>query len=171
MKNEIKIIVAVQEKDRGIGINNDLLFRISPDIKRFQELTMGYPVVTGRKNYESVPDKYRPLKGRTNIVITRNENYKDSVPEGVIVVHSLSRAIEEALNINSTIFIIGGGQIYKEVMEMNVVDTIEMTIVKSDRPADTFFPAWPYFTKEEFISEGTDEKTGLSYRFVRLTRN
>ena len=104
-----------------IGKDNELIWHLKNDLKRFKELTSGHCIIMGRKTFESFP---KPLPNRTHIVITRQQNY--NVPEGVIVVNSLEAAIEQAKD-DENPFIIGGGEIYKQ--SLAVVDTIEFTRV------------------------------------------
>src|SRR5437016_4645825 len=109
----ISLIVAVSENN-VIGRNNQLPWHLPIDMKFFKEKTMGHCVIMGRKNYDSIPLKYRPLSGRTNIVVTRNRNLK--LPE-VIVKHSLEEAIDYAREKKETeCFIIGGGEIFKDAL-------------------------------------------------------
>jgi dihydrofolate reductase len=131
------IIVAISENN-GIGKDNDLLWHLPADMKFFRKTTMGHCIITGRKNYESIPEKYRPLAKRTNIVVTRNINYQ---AEGAIVKNSLESALEYADSAGEEeVFIIGGGQIYKEAIEKNLVDKMYITHVANNYEADTFFP-------------------------------
>ena len=115
-----------------IGKDNDLIWQLRNDLKRFKALTSGHCIIMGRKTFESFP---KPLPNRTHIVITRQQNY--NVPEGVIVVNSLEAAIEQAKD-DENPFIIGGGEIYKQALA--VVDTIEFTRVHHTFEGDTFFP-------------------------------
>ncbi|MGB0403143.1 MAG: dihydrofolate reductase [Salibacteraceae bacterium] len=133
----VSLIVA-KAKNNAIGKDNSLLWHLPADMKFFRETTTHHCIITGRKNYESIPEKYRPLKDRTNIVVTRN---KDFFEEGIHVCHS----VEEAIKLASTLekvetFIIGGGQIYKEVIEKDLVSKMYITEVNEDFEADTFFP-------------------------------
>ncbi len=131
------IIVAISENN-GIGKDNDLLWYLPSDMRFFRKTTLGHCVITGRKNYESIPEKYRPLAKRTNIIVTRNANYK---ADGAVVKNSLEEALEFAKSENeSEVFIIGGGQIYKEAMGKNVIDKMYITHVAKNYDADTFFP-------------------------------
>src|SRR6185436_9235065 len=110
----ISLIVAVAENN-VIGRNNRLPWRLPADMKFFKEKTTGHCVITGRKNYDSIPDKFRPLPDRTNIVVTRNQELE--LP-GAIVVTSLDAAIQEAEKRNETeCFVIGGGEIFKQVVD------------------------------------------------------
>ena len=129
--SNLTIIVAVSEND-VIGKDNDLIWHLKNDLKRFKELTSGHCIIMGRKTFESFP---KPLPNRTHIVITRQKDYK--TPDGVIVVNSLEAAIEAAKQ-DKNPFIIGGGEIYKQALE--VVDTIEFTRVHHNFEGDTFFP-------------------------------
>jgi dihydrofolate reductase len=133
----ISLIVAIANNN-AIGKDNDLLWHLPNDMKYFKEKTLNHHIITGRKNYISIPKKYRPLVNRTNIVLTRSTDFSE---EGCIVKHSLQEAIEYAKSNNEVeLFIIGGGQIYKEALENGLVDRMYITHVKSDYEADTFFP-------------------------------
>lgn len=159
----ISIIVAVTKKDAAIGNGGKLLFHISDDLKRFKRLTLGHPVIMGRKTYESIG---HPLPERTNFVVTRNPDFKAT---GVIVVWSLVEAIEKARGLDSEIFVIGGGDIYKQAIPYT--DKLYLTIVESDAQGDVFFPDWRKdFTKETFREERCDPKTGLDYTWIDLER-
>ena len=130
-KSELTIIVAAAEND-AIGKGNKLIWHLSDDLKRFKTLTNGHHIIMGRKTFESFP---KPLPNRTHVVITRQNNYK--APDGVILVNSLEDAIDASKN-DTQPFIIGGGEIYKQAM--NLADKIELTRVHEDFEADTFFP-------------------------------
>jgi dihydrofolate reductase len=130
-KAELTIIVAAAEND-AIGKGNKLIWHLSDDLKRFKSLTNGHHIIMGRKTFESFP---KPLPNRTHVVISRQANYK--VPEGVILVHSLDEAIDASKN-DLQPFIIGGGEIYKQAMNLAV--KIELTRVHENFDADTYFP-------------------------------
>jgi dihydrofolate reductase len=130
--SELTIIVAAGEND-AIGKDNQLIWHLSDDLKRFKKLTSGHHIIMGRKTFESFP---QPLPNRIHIVITRQQNYQ--VPNSVIVVNSLEDALDAAKN-DSQPFIIGGGEIYKQ--SISIADKIELTRVHhSFKNADTFFP-------------------------------
>jgi len=158
----ISIIVAIQKKDRGIGFRNELLFRISDDLKRFKALTSGHPIIMGRKTFDSIG---KALPNRTNIVITRNSDFNI---EGVVACASLEQALRKAHMVDSEIFIIGGGEIYNQAIMF--ADTLELTLVDSDFPTDTFFPKYSEFLKVVRSENHTDEKTNLLYEWVTLTK-
>jgi dihydrofolate reductase len=135
----ISLIVAIGA-NRAIGKNNRLLWRLPNDMKFFKETTSGHPVITGRRNYESIPEAFRPLPDRQNIVVTSQRGY--SAP-GALVVHSIEEALQEAQkSATDEIFIIGGGKVYVEVMEKKLIDRMYITHVHADFEADTFFPGW-----------------------------
>ncbi len=130
-KSELTIIVAAAEND-AIGLGNKLIWHLSDDLKRFKALTNGHHIIMGRKTFESFP---KPLPNRTHVVITRQMDYK--APNGVILVNSLEDAIDASKS-DKQPFIIGGGQIYKQAMDL--ADKIELTRVHENFDADTYFP-------------------------------
>ena len=155
----IKIIVATS-KNRVIGNDNKLIWRLSSDLKRFKELTSGNPVVMGRKTFESIG---KPLPNRRNIIITRNENYE---VDGCEVVSSLEEAF---LLTNNDCFIIGGGEIYKQSMDS--ADKIYLTLVNCEVEGDTYFPEidsnWKKISRKDFES---DEKNEYNYSFIEYEK-
>jgi dihydrofolate reductase len=161
----ISAVVAIGAKDRSIGASNRLLWHILEDMKRFRDITMGHPVVMGRKTYESLPDKFRPLPGRENIIITRDADY---TAPGARVTHSLEEAMKLAKTLDDEeIFIGGGQQIYEQALPQ--IDKLYLTIVESDKTGDTFFPAYEdQFPKETFREER--EHDGLKYTWINLER-
>ena len=164
----VSLIVAVSENG-VIGKDNDLIWHLPKDMKFFKETTMGHHVIMGRKNFESIPHKYRPLPDRTNIVITRQSGYK---AEGCVVVNSIEAALEISKN-NGDIepFIIGGGQIYKLALEANLVDKIYLTKVRHSFDGDTFFPKLGNEWEEiERIDCKSDEKHAHDYSFLTFEK-
>lgn len=162
--SQLTIIVATGE-DNAIGKDNDLIWHLSNDLKRFKSLTSGHHIIMGRKTFESFP---KPLPNRTHIVITRQDNYK--VPDGVIVVNSLEDAIDAAKS-DTQPFIIGGGEIYKQ--SINLVDKIELTRVhETFEGADTFFPEIDTTTWKEIDRERheKDEKHNHAFSFITYVR-
>lgn len=166
--HRISAIVALAQ-NRAIGRGNELLWRIPDDLKRFKQLTIGHPVIMGRKTFESIlAGLGKPLPDRTNIVITRDPDY--SVPDGVIRVHSLPEALSYAKDMpgSEEMFVIGGGQIYEAALPF--VQQLHITRVE-DTPegADTFFPAYEdQFTNETFREQR--EHNGLTYTWIDLER-
>ena len=153
-----------------IGSNGDLPWHLPDDLKYFQRITKGHHVITGRKNYESIPAKYRPLKDRVNIVVTRNMNYD---APGALVVDSLASGLEVAHLANEQeAFIIGGGQIYREALTMRLVDRLYLTLVHSDVEGDTHFPPLDPVEWEEVerTRHEADERHAFAFSFVVLHR-
>lgn len=161
--NNLTIIVAASENN-AIGKDNDLIWHLSDDLKRFKSLTSGHHIIMGRKTFESFP---KPLPNRTHIVITRQENYQ--VPEGVIIVDSIEKAIEISKNDNQP-FIIGGGEIYKQAL--SYTNTIEMTRVHSTFDADTFFPEidLSVWKETKHIPHGIDSNHSYAFTFLTYIR-
>ncbi|MDE6265618.1 MAG: dihydrofolate reductase [Paramuribaculum sp.] len=159
----ISIIVAIGA-DNAIGAAGNLAFHISADLKHFKEITMGKPVIMGRKTFESLPNG--PLPGRKNIVVSRNPEY--TYP-GVETAESLQDAIELAYDADEAM-VIGGAQIYNQALPL--ANKLYITQIDATRPdADTFFPEIdPAQWNEEAESWQTDPKTGLKYRFICLSR-
>jgi dihydrofolate reductase len=154
----ISIIVAVSE-DLAIGKNNELLWHIPEDLKRFKEITYGKTVVMGKRTWESLPKK--PLPGRKNIVITDipHDNFS-----GAFTAYSIDDALNKCEN-DEEVFIIGGGSIYSQFMP--IADRLYITHVHKKSPADTWFPEidhrkWKVIREEEHI-EDNDE--GIPYTF------
>ena len=166
---KVSLIVAVSENG-VIGKDNDLIWHLPNDMRFFKETTIGHHVIMGRKNFESIPHKYSPLPNRTNVVITRQSDYK---AEGCMVVNSVEAALEVAKqNGDSEPFIIGGGQIYKLALEANMIDKVYLTKIHHSFEGDTFFPElnsdWEEINK---IENKADEKHSYNYDFITLKKN
>ncbi len=139
MPAKVSLIVA-HDDCLGIGAKNRLLWQIKKDFAHFKAVTMGHPVIMGRKTYQSIG---RSLPNRTNIIVSRDPNF--SAP-GCLTTISLESAIARAKDIDQQeVFIIGGGQIYQEAMTKNLVDKLYVTKVQGDFQADTFFPDYSHF--------------------------
>ena len=169
LQNTYKIIVATGLNNE-IGAKGNLLWHLPKDMKWFKENTTGADVIMGRKTYESFPEKFRPLPNRTNIVITRQQNY--IAPEKVKVVNSLESALAFADKCTDTEkYIIGGGTIYKEALPF--CNEIVLTKVHTTFPeADTFFPQIDMDEWQEVWVEhhSRDEKHQYDFSFIRLAR-
>ena len=164
-------IIVAQAENRAIGKDGDMPWHLSADLRRFKELTMGHPVVMGRRTWESLPK--RPLPGRRNIVFSQHSGFS---PEGAEVVHSIN-GLFAALNPSSAssadeeAFIIGGGTIYSLLMPW--VSRLYVTWVHRYIPdADTFFPVidGSAFTLVHQSQRLTDEKSGIEYSFAEYDR-
>lgn len=163
-KPVISIIVAIAG-NHAIGINNQLLWHLPEDLKRFKKITSGHPVIMGKKTYESLPK--RPLPNRTNIVITDDRN---DIFEGCITVFSIEEAIR-ACPSGEECFVIGGGSVYRQFMP--IADKLYITKVHQDFEADTFFPEIPEesWTLTEESPVQADENNSLKYTFLTYKRN
>ncbi|WP_142785026.1 dihydrofolate reductase [Changchengzhania lutea] len=159
-KSELTIIVATSENN-AIGKDNQLIWHLSDDLKRFKQLTNGHHIIMGRKTFESFP---KPLPNRTHIVISRQPNY--SAPDGVIVVTNLEDAIDAAKS-DSQPFIIGGGEIYKQAMYL--ADKIELTRVHAHFEADTFFPEIDTIAWKEIANRFHNKDVHNDYDFSFIT--
>ncbi len=161
------VIVAAMSTDKhGIGFNNQLLWHIPADLKRFKELTLGHPIIMGRKTFESIVAMLgKPLPGRTNIIVTRNPEY---AVEGAITAGSLEAAFAIAERENPKEIHIGGGaELYSAALPY--ADILHLTFVDSDVPADTFFPDFSEsFTETKRYPKA--EYEGLSYEWVDYKR-
>lgn len=158
----ISLIAAVAENN-VIGKDNNLPWHLPTDMKYFRDTTMGHSVIMGRKNYDSIPLKYRPLDGRTNIVVTRQKDFK---AEGCIVVNSVDAALAEANKKNETeVFIIGGADIYKQTID--IADKVYYTKIHHTFDGDAFFPEivpakWKLAEKKDVAA---DAKNKFSFSF------
>lgn len=153
----ITLIAAVAENN-ALGKDNQLLWHLPDDFKRFKSITTGHHIIMGRKTFESFP---KPLPNRTHVIISRNKDYQ---PEGCIVVDSLQKAIALCPK-DEEIFIIGGGEIYKQSIE--IADKLDITKVHHTFEADTFFPEIDFNEWELSSSEfhPKDEKHLFDFSF------
>ncbi len=160
-------IIAAIGKNRELGKNNKLLWHIPEDFKRFKDLTSGNVVIMGRKTYESLPEKFRPLPNRINIVVTRNPNF--TTIHQLIVVGSIEEAIRQAQDKMSSkeVFIIGGASIYEQGIKY--ADKLYLTLVEKEYPdADTFFPDYSQFSK--IILEENYQNDKYAYKFIEVVK-
>lgn len=156
-------IIAAIGANYELGKDNDLIWHLSADLKRFKQVTTGHHIIMGRNTYESIG---KPLPNRTSVIITRNTDYK---AEGCIVVNSLAAALEVAKN-DDNAFIIGGAQIYNEAIQQ--VDCLDICEVHESFEADVFFPTidnkvWKETSRTRYSK---DEKNPYDYSFVSYSR-
>jgi len=156
-------MIAAAGENNELGKNNDLVWHLPDDFKRFKQLTTGHHIIMGRKTFESFP---KPLPNRTHLVITRDKNYVN--PDAVIV-HSLDEALLKA-SVDEQPFIIGGGEIYK--LGLKVADKIELTRVHGTFEADTFFPEfdrnyWELVSEEKHPKDGRHDYAFTYETWVR----
>lgn len=163
----ISLIAAVADNN-VIGKDNRLIWRMPADMKFFKDKTTGHCVVTGRKNYESIPEKFRPLPDRSNVVVTRQKNY---TAPGAIVINTLEDAINVAKSKNETeLFIIGGANIYEQTIA--TANRLYITWVHHTFEGDAFFPAIDHKKWKETsrIKHLADEKNPYPYSFCVLEK-
>ena len=158
-------IIAAIGLNNALGKNNDLIWHLPSDLKRFKKTTTGYPIIMGRKTFESIG---RPLPNRTNVIVTRNSDYQQ---EGCETVNGLKEAIDLVSN-QENAFIIGGAQIYKQAIEEKLADELDITLVQEKFEADVYFPEfdkldWKLVSREDFQK---DEKNPHDYSFLKFKR-
>ncbi|MEP1033422.1 dihydrofolate reductase [Ekhidna sp.] len=157
-------MIAAMGSNRVIGKDNDIPWHLPDDFKYFKDTTKGHHVIMGRKNWESLPDSFQPLPGRTNIIITRQADY---IAKGEKVVESLENALEIAKQNGETeAFIIGGGEIYR--MGLEYADQIYLTEINEAFSGQVTFPV---FNKSEWIETSrkqhpSDDRHKYSFDFV-----
>ncbi len=159
---KLSIIVAM-DKNRVIGRGDALPWHISSDLKHFKKITMGKPIIMGRKTHESIG---RPLPGRENIILTRDKTYQ---AEGCTVLNSMEEIFEHCKDIEE-VMITGGAEIYKLILEQT--SNLYLTEVHTEIKGDTYFPEfdrseWKEVSREDFKA---DEKNEFDYSFVLLER-
>lgn len=158
-------IIAAIGKNNELGKDNDLIWHLPEDLKRFKRVTSGHHILMGRNTFESIG---KPLPNRTTVIITRNNDY---FKDGCLIAGSIEEAIQLAEN-DEEIFIIGGAQIYKQAIQNPSVKKLDMTIVHESFDADVFFPEidstiWKETAREDFKA---DEKNKYDYSFVTYLR-
>lgn len=158
---KISMIAALGKNTRAIGKNNQLLWKIPGDLQRFKNLTIGHPIIMGRKTFRSIG---RILPNRQNIIVTRDQNLKVL---GATVCRSLEEALARAQETGSPeTFIIGGAEIYKQALPL--ADKLYLTSVESDLEGDAFFPDYSEFTKIVFQQDGIFNE--LRYTLLELIK-
>lgn len=169
-------IVVAMDRKRGIGLNGQLPWHLPGDLKHFQRLTTEAPpgkinaVLMGRKTWESLPEKFKPLPKRLNVVLTRQPSL--FVPAGVLVAASLTAALQalaEPARRVDQIFVIGGASLFTEALRRPECQRIELTEIDAEYPADTVFPDLPAELVRQDVSADLEE-AGTRYRFVAYVR-
>ena len=154
-------VIAAIAKNNALGKDNDLIWHLPADLKRFKKVTTGHYILMGRNTYESIG---KPLPNRTTIIITRNKSY---FKEGCLIANSLEEAIEMA-KAEAQIFIIGGAQIYTETIAKDLAEQLDITLVHNNFEADVYFPEidtkiWKEVARQDFKA---DEKNEHDYSFI-----
>ena len=157
-------LIAAVTRGGVIGRDGGIPWRIPEDMQRFRSLTMGHPVVMGRRTWESLPDQFRPLPGRGNVVVTRNRDWSAQGADR-------AGSVEEALDLlesESRVFVIGGGEIYAAALPF--ADELLLTEIEADIDGDTHFPAWDRDAFAEIARERHESADGVPFAFVRYER-
>ena len=157
-------IVAAVARGGVIGRDNTIPWRIPEDVRHFKALTMGHPVVMGRRTWDSLPDRFRPLPGRRNVVISRNSDWH---AEGAERAGSLDEALR-LLDGAPQVFVIGGADVY--AMALSLADELLLTEIDADVEGDTVFPPFAGVGFEETSRELLVSEAGLSLSFVTYAR-
>ena len=159
----ISIVVAM-DKNGGIGKDNSMPWHFKKDMRYFKELTWGHPVIMGRKTFDSLPERFKPLPGRENIVLTRKESFGSGY-EDVISFDSVDKVLNYCKN--KDCFVIGGAEVYKAFLPY--ADRLYITYIDAEYEVDTHFPA---FDKDDFVllNEQRETENGVTLRFVVLER-
>lgn len=164
-------LIAAIAANGVIGKDNDLIWTLRDDMAFFKETTKGHHVIMGRKNWESIPERFRPLPGRPNIVLSRDAGY---TIEGAQCLTSLEAAVEVALQAGEEeAFVIGGAQIYRLALEAGIVDTMYLTHVDREYEGDTWFPefessAWKAQPLFRHVADDRNEAAFEVRRYDRL---
>ncbi len=161
MAKPLVCLIAAVARDGGIGLRGALLARIPDDLRRLKRLTLGAPVIMGRKTWQSIG---RPLPGRQNIVVTRDPGWQ---AEGAVPAASLEAALALA-SAAERAFVLGGAELY--ALALSVADELELTEIDAEFPADTFFPDWKQGDFRQTAREAHETDTGLRYNFVSYRR-
>ena len=154
-------LIAAVGKNGVIGSNGDLPWHLPDDMKFFSKTTRGHHVLMGRKNFESIPEKYRPLPGRPNIIVTRNADFN---ADQVIIKTSIESGIRAAHEAGETeLFIIGGGEIYNQTIHL--ADRLYITHVEASPEGETHFPRFDSteWIKNELLHHPKDDVHNLSF--------
>ncbi len=157
-------LIAAVARNGAIGNNNDLVFRDPVDQKHFRAVTMGCPVIMGRKTWESLPERFRPLPGRRNVVVSRQPTLNVS---GAELANSLDAALAATADA-SQVFVIGGGALYAEALPR--ADRLVLTEVDAVLEGNTFFPFWDRTAFREVSREAHLAADGTPFAFVTYDR-
>lgn len=159
------ILIAGVARNGGIGRNNELLWRLPEDLARLKALTLGHTVIMGRKTWDSLPAKFRPLPGRRNIVLSHDSGLHVT---GAEVFRSFDQALAACADA-SEVFVLGGAQIYAEALPL--ADRLELTEIDADFEAEVFFPAWDRTAFTETFRETKTAPQGWNFDFVTYNKN
>lgn len=165
---KIQLIVAATENN-VIGRENDLPWSLPHDMAFFKTKTMNSVVIMGKNNYLSIPEKFRPLKNRVNIILTKNPSFS---AKNCLIAHSLEHGIQLAQSKKKEIFIIGGGKVYEYALNNNLIDVIYLTRIHAQIKGDTFFPELNMEEWEKVSSKfhPKDKKHKYNFTFLKFEK-
>ncbi|WP_286999253.1 MULTISPECIES: dihydrofolate reductase [Comamonas] len=158
-------LIYARSDNHVIGLNNTIPWHLPEDLARFKQLTSGCAVVMGRKTWDSLPEKYRPLPGRTNIVVTRQTDWN---AEGTVRACTLNEALEIGQRLGEPVWVMGGAQIYAQALP--VADFIEMTVLHKEINGDAYAPELDDAEWLETRREARVSPQGESFSFIRYER-
>ena len=160
---KISLIVAMAS-NRVIGDNGAMPWHLSADLKKFKQITTGFPIIMGRKTYQSIG---KPLPNRTNIIISGNPQYQ---PEGCVVFNNIDNALTHACQLAEQVFIIGGSTLYQTLLPF--VDTLYITQIHQEFSGDTWFPEFNSHDWAEVTREDIDDDASVpfNYSFLQLAK-
>ena len=181
MKRPARIaLIAAVARNRAIGRDNALLFHEAADQRHFRQTTLGCPVLMGRKTWDSLPPRFRPLPGRRNVVVSRNPQWRaggvesgmesgvdGGVNSGAERCDSLGTALE-LLQAEPLVFVIGGAQLYAQALPL--ADQLVLTEIDADLDGDVFFPDWDRTQFDEVSRHDAQTAAGIGYHFVVYQR-
>ena len=157
-------LIAAVARNGAIGQSSGLIWRESADQQHFRKVTMGCPVIMGRNTWASLPERFRPLPGRRNIVLTRNATWR---ADGADAATSFEAALALAADAPK-VFVIGGAQAY--AMALPIATELVLTEIDADLPGDTFFPPWDRAAFARTASETHLDSQGVAYSFTTYTK-
>lgn len=158
-------LIAAVARNGAIGKNNQLLWHLPEDMRHFRETTRGKPVIMGRRTWESLPDAFRPLPGRHNVVVSRNATFQ---APGATLIGSLNEAIQLTEDTADEVFIIGGAELYRQALP--AVQRLYLTEIASDFDGDVFFPPIQANDWTEISRSAAQSASGLEFSFVVYQR-
>ena len=160
-------LIAAVGRDSSIGKNGELLCRLPQDLQHLRRVTMGCPVIMGRKTWDSLPERFRPLPGRRNVVVTRNRQWRAAGAEAALSIEAAVASVAAS----PRVFVIGGGEIYREALPL--ADELVLTEIERDFDGDTHFPPWDRRLFAEVVREAhhAGPPNDFDYAFVTYRRN
>jgi len=164
-RNTSLSLIAAVARNGAIGKNNALSWSDPEDLKHLRRVTMGHPVIMGRKTWDSLPERFRPLPGRRNVVVTRDPSWQSAGAESAASMDDALSLLKDA----AKVFVIGGAQMY--ALALPLADELVLTEIDADPIGDTFFPAWDRSRYSVTSRETRVAADGTGFAFVTYTKN